>query len=120
MSDPEDEMTTHHAKKPESVSELAHDHAFKLLGVATLSLLVLATVVYKVLEDWSWVDSVYFSTVAVTTVGFGDLAPTTDGSKLFTIFYLFSGVGLITTFLNERFRHLSESRERRRASGSGS
>jgi hypothetical protein len=39
------------------------------------------TIVYNFLEDWSWVDSLYFATVAVTTVGFGDLVPTGDGSS---------------------------------------
>lgn len=58
---------------------------------------------------WSWVDAFYFSAVAVTTVGFGDLAPSTDASKLFTVLYIFSGVAIITLFLNDRLRR----RERR-------
>lgn len=33
-------------------------------------------------------DSLYFSVIAVTTVGFGDITPSTDASKLFTIFYV--------------------------------
>ena len=71
--------------------------------VSGLSLLVLAigTVVYRILEDWSWVDSFYFSAVALTTVGFGDLSPTTDASKIFTVFYIFSGISLIGVLLNE-------------------
>lgn len=55
--------------------------------IAGLALLVLSmgTVGYRLLEEWSWVDAFYFSAVAVTTVGFGDLAPSTDASKLFTV-----------------------------------
>ena len=53
------------------------------------------------LEDWTWVDSFYFSAVALTTVGFGDLSPSTDVSKLFTVFYIFSGISLIGATLNE-------------------
>ena len=59
-------------------------------------------VVYRLLEDWSWVDAVYFSVVAVTTVGFGDLTPTTDVSKLFTVVYVLTGISIITTYLHAR------------------
>lgn len=71
--------------------------------------LSMGTVGYRLLEEWSWVDAFYFSAVAVTTVGFGDLAPSTDASKLFTVLYIFSGVAIITLFLNDRLRR----RERR-------
>lgn len=85
------------------------DHAqnewiYKYLAVSAIALVTLATVVYRVVEDWSWVDSVYFSVVAATTVGFGDLSPTTDVSKLFTVFYILAGISLITTYLNVRLK----------------
>ena len=55
-------------------------------------------------DDWSWVDSFYFSVVAVTTVGFGDFAPTTDASKLFAVFYILVGISIIATFLDARLK----------------
>ena len=88
-----------------NTGQVIDQHAYKLLTIAALVLVVTGTVVYRWLEDWSWVDSVYFSVVAVTTVGFGDLTPTTDASKVFTIGYLVVGVSLITTYLNLRFRY---------------
>jgi len=75
-----------------------------ILGGVAVSVLALGTVVYHLIEGWSWVDSFYFSSVAVTTVGFGDLTPTTDASKLFTVFYIFSGMTLIALWLNNRFK----------------
>ena len=89
------------------------EHTFKILGGSALLLLVLGTVVYQWLEDWSWVDSLYFSTVAVTTVGFGDLTPTSDSSKLFTVVYILSGITLITAYLNARFKRHAERRSGR-------
>ena len=80
---------------------------YRYLGGVALGLLMLGTIMYRILEDWSWVDSLYFSTVAVTTVGFGDLAPSTDGSKLFTVFYILSGVSVIATYLNARLKRHS-------------
>jgi len=37
---------------------------------------------------------------ALTTIGFGDLAPTTTFSRLFTVVYAIVGVGLIGTLLH--------------------
>ena len=70
-------------------------HAFRYLAGLAFAVLALGTVVYRIIEDWSWVDSFYFSSVALTTVGFGDLSPSSDISKLFTVFYIFSGISLI-------------------------
>ena len=76
---------------------------------------LIGTVVYHSAEDWSWVDSFYFCTVALTTVGFGDLHPTTDPSKVFTILYIFSGVALITAFLNLLLKRMAKRAARRAA-----
>ena len=90
--------------KPErpTVSRDQAEHLYKKLVAAALGLLIVGTVAYRLLEDWSWVDSLYFSVVAVTTVGFGDLTPSTDASKLFTVVYILSGITIITTFLRMR------------------
>ena len=77
----------------------------RIFGLFAGGIVMLGTVVYHLLEDWSWVDSFYFSTVAVSTVGFGDLTPTTDVSKLFTVFYLISGITIFATWLNTRLKH---------------
>jgi hypothetical protein len=91
------------------------EYAYRLLAGLAILLLATGTIVYRALEDWSWVDSFYFSAVAVTTVGFGDLTPTRDISKLFTVLYIFSGIGIITTFINLRLRrHGSAVSERAR------
>ena len=78
------------------------EQRFKILAGSAIGLLAVGTVAYRLLEDWSWVDSLYFSVVAVTTVGFGDLTPSTDASKLFTVVYILSGITIITTFLRMR------------------
>ena len=78
---------------------------YPILVGAVVFILALGTVVYHYLEDWSWVDAFYFSAVAGSTVGFGDLSPTTNGSKLFTVLYIFSAMAIITTFLDQRLKY---------------
>ncbi|MCL1600152.1 MAG: potassium channel family protein [Actinomycetia bacterium] len=78
---------------------------YPVLAGAAVGILILGTVVYHYLEDWSWVDSFYFSAVTGSTVGFGDLTPSTDVSKLFTVVYIFSSIAILGTFLNERLKY---------------
>jgi hypothetical protein len=80
------------------------DHFYKIVTMSAAVIIGLATTLYHWLEDWSWVDSLYFSVVAVTTVGFGDLVPTKDGTKLLTVAYVLAGIGIITTFINLRLQ----------------
>jgi hypothetical protein len=75
-----------------------------LLAGAALTIAV-GTIVYTVLEGWSPVDALYFSVVTLATVGFGDLTPTTDAAKLFTVGYILAGVGIIAAFASELAKH---------------
>src|SRR3954471_16254526 len=59
-----------------------------------LSLILIATIFYWLVEGWSLLDAVYFSVVTIATVGYGDLSPHTTLGKLFTIGYIVSGIGI--------------------------
>ena len=92
-------------------SDAWRDYTYRIAASGALLLLAVGTVVYHFAEDWSWVDSFYFCTIAVTTVGFGDLSPTTDATKLFTVFYVFSGIALVGLVMDERLRRHHMHRE---------
>lgn len=64
---------------------------------AVSSLLLVGTVTYHFLEKWSWIDALYFTVVTLATVGYGDLHPSSDGSRLFTIFFILIGVTISVT-----------------------
>ena len=70
------------------------------VALAVLVVLVTGVVFYRLTEDWSLADSLYFTVIALSTIGFGDFAPTTTFSRLFTMLYAIIGVGLIGTLLN--------------------
>jgi hypothetical protein len=80
---------------------LARDPEGKILLATAITTVLIGTVVYMFLEGWSWVDALYFSVVTLATVGFGDLTPTTDLAKLFTVVYILTGVGIIAGFVSE-------------------
>lgn len=89
--------------------DLAHDpsfqrHTYRVLAASAVALILVGTVVFSALEDWSYVDSLYFSVVATTTVGFGDLTPDSDGAKLFTVLYIVVGLSIVGTFLDARLK----------------
>ena len=58
------------------------------------SLLIVGTFAYHFLEDWSWVESFYFTVCTLTTIGYGDFSPTSDASRLFTAVFALVGVGV--------------------------
>jgi voltage-gated potassium channel Kch len=58
------------------------------------ALILLAAVFYRMVEGWSLLDSLYFSVVTIASVGYGDLAPQTALGKIFTVGYIFAGIGL--------------------------
>ena len=64
---------------------------------------------YRLVEGWSVVDSLYFCVMTLATVGFGDLVPTTPGSKLFTIAYVIMGLSFFLSFVSLLTRDRSTS-----------
>ena len=55
-------------------------------------MLAIGAVIYHYLEGWSWLDSIYFVVITLTTIGYGDFAPTTPLTKLITVFFGLNGV----------------------------
>lgn len=62
-------------------------------------LISMGTASFVILERWTVVDSFYFTVATLTTIGYGDLVPTTDFSKIFTSFFAIAGVGLFLYLL---------------------
>lgn len=61
-----------------------------------LAYLVTGVFAYSVfLEKWSVVDALYFSCVTFSTVGYGDLCPSTPQSKLFTCVFGLCGIAFL-------------------------
>ena len=90
---------------------------YRELLFTTMLVLGFGSVVYRYLEGWNWLDSIYFSVITLTTIGYGDIAPKTDAGKLFTIFYILIGLGIILSFINTVYEHYNDSRVKQRSNG---
>jgi len=77
------------------------DPEFRTLFISLLALLVSGTIFYSSVEGWGVVDSVYFCIMTLATVGYGDLHPTNEFSKIFTIVYLILGAGIFIGFITK-------------------
>jgi voltage-gated potassium channel len=58
-------------------------------------LLGIGTLVYHITEGWGYVDSLYFSTISLTSRGYSELHPTKLSSILFSVLYLLIGVAVL-------------------------
>jgi hypothetical protein len=70
------------------------DREFHALVSLMLVLLVTGTMFYVLHEGWSIVDALYFCVMTMSTVGYGDLTPTSSLSKIFTIVYSLITIGV--------------------------
>lgn len=76
------------------------DPEFQAIVFLLVVAVTVGSVFYHSVEGWSWLDSAYFSVVALTTVGDATLGPTTDMSKIFTMAFALAGIGLMLAFLS--------------------
>jgi hypothetical protein len=92
------------------------DPEFRGLFFLVVMTLAAGTLFYWQVEGWSPLDSLFFSVVTLTTVGYGDLVPSTAAGKVFTILYILVGIGIILGFVNavaERSIERRKARSRR-------
>jgi voltage-gated potassium channel len=81
------------------------------VAVASFTLLmVVGTVGYTVIEEWSVLDSLYMTVITLSTVGFGELRPLSDLGKLFTSVLILAGVGILYYTLAKITEALVEKR----------
>ena len=79
-----------------------NDQEFRILLFLLLTLLIGSTLFYSKFEGWSAIDALYFSVMTMSTIGYGDLVPTTVMSKIFTIICTFLSVGVFVSLNTKR------------------
>ncbi len=91
------------------------DPEYRALAFWIVTLIGVGTVFYSLAEDWTWIDALYFSVITLTTVGYGDLSPTTPATKLFTILYIVLGLSMFAGFIQLTAQKQREIQQQRHA-----
>ena len=85
---------------------------------AIIVYLLVGVIAYTLLlePNWTFIDSLYFTVTTISTVGYGDLTPTTVWSRNFTALFALGGVsclgvvlGIVGSNLMDRQAHAMES-----------
>ncbi|CAN6381239.1 unnamed protein product [Urochloa humidicola] len=93
--------------------------SFRLVGILLLAYLLAGTFAfYLAMDDMSGArtgsrvaDALYFCVVTMTTVGYGDLVPSSDAAKLLACAFAFAGAALVGAFLSKAADYLVEKQE---------
>jgi voltage-gated potassium channel len=81
------------------------DKSYLSLLLTTNFFIGLGTVVYHFVEVRPWLDSLYFSMITLTAIGYGDFSSQTHLGKIFTLLCIVVGVALILGFFNSLILH---------------
>lgn len=95
--------------------QLDYENVSKLVKVLLPSFLIFVTIgvaFYHITEKWSWFDSLWFTIITIATIGYGDFVPHTVIGKIFTMFYVFIGIGLFVFVANTFLRYQALRRMR--------
>jgi voltage-gated potassium channel len=67
--------------------------------IILLFILVIGTRGYMSIEGWDLMDAMYMTVISITTVGFREVGTVSEAGKIFTIFIIFSGMGIMAYIL---------------------
>jgi len=69
-------------------------------GIILVTYYAVGGIAYDEIEGWPLLDTTYFLTVSITTVGYGDICPETELGKLFTVLYALIGIVFVFAALS--------------------
>ena len=98
------------------VSNVKQFHRSSLLPllIPFLLLILLGTVVYSILQEWTLFDSLYATIITITTVGYGDLSPQSQSGRIFAIFFTLFAIGLAGYAISSAAAVLFETQQQNR------
>ena len=88
-----------------SLARVARDPETRNILTASGLLLVSGMVLFRLIEDLSWLNALYFSFITLSTIGYGDITPTTDLGKIVTIVYSIAGLGILAALIGAIASH---------------
>jgi voltage-gated potassium channel len=82
-----DILMHHYIKK--FFNEFVGEYPVLFFIAVIIIIVVIGTIAFHIVEGWNLFNSFYFTTVTMSTIGYGDMAPLTHGGKVIAIIYGF-------------------------------
>lgn len=82
------------------IKDIVVDKNYRFVFLSLIIVVTVGTVGFHFIENWRWIDSLYYCITTLTTVGYGDFHPQTDLGKIFFIPFIISGLGVLFSFVN--------------------
>lgn len=70
----------------------------------------LGTLGYTLIEGWNLLDSLYMTVITLATVGYSEVHPLSEAGRIFTIFLIFFGVGILAYAVGSLIQFMVEGR----------
>lgn len=83
----------------------SYKRSVKLLFINYIEIIIAFAVLYSLFDGgfnkiMSWYDYIYFSTITINTIGYGDITPILKWTKLLVVFQSIIGMIFIVLFIN--------------------
>jgi hypothetical protein len=80
-----------------AIRHAAREESFAAVFAAGILLIVIGTLTYSLAEGWRMADGFYFavSTLTTSSIADPDLTLTSEATKIFTAFYVLTGIGIL-------------------------
>lgn len=66
------------------------------IAVLLVALNLVGVAGYMLIEGWSFLDALYMTVITLGTVGYGETRPLTTNGRIFTMIFIFTGIGAFT------------------------
>ena len=96
------------AKQPQRSSSLLP------LLMPFLLLILMGTIVYSILEEWTLFEALYATVITITTVGYGDFSPQSQSGRIFAVFFTLFAIGLAGYAISSMAAIIFETQQRKR------
>ncbi|MGC8602836.1 MAG: potassium channel family protein [Desulfomonilaceae bacterium] len=76
--------------------------------VGLLTIITIGTSGYMLIEHWTFLEALYMTVITISSVGYGEVHRLSDAGRIFTMFLIFFGFGIMGYFLVSASRLIIE------------